>query len=151
MQPKLYITIGIQGSGKSTWAEKFCQDNNVLYLSSDKLRAELGKGIDDQSIHGLVFGRMRARTEAALRRGESVLVDATHVRKKWRSDNIKLGRRLGAFIVAHVFEVDRETAIKRVAERVSKGGLNVPADVIDKYISQLELPDTNEFDEVVYH
>jgi predicted kinase len=123
----------------------------MLYLSSDKLRAELGKGIDDQSIHSLVFGQIKTRTEIALRRGDSVLIDATHIRKKWRSANIELGRRLGAFIVAHVFKVDRETAIKRIAERVSKGGLNVPTDVIDKYISQLELPDTNEFDEVILH
>lgn len=152
MQPQLILCIGIQGSGKSTWANQYCQDNpDILYLSSDKLRGELGKGIDDQSIHGLVFGRIRSRTEAALRKGQSVLIDATHVRKKWRSDNVKLGRKLGARLVAHVFDVDRETLIKRVAERASNGGLNVPIDVIDKYISQFERPDRTEFDEIIIH
>lgn len=152
IQPQLILCIGIQGSGKSTWAKQYCQDNpDVLYLSSDKLRAELGKGEHDQSINGLIFGRMRAKTEAALRKGQSVLIDATHVRKKWRSDNLKLGRQFGAKLVAHVFKVDRETAIKRVAERVANGGLNIPVESIDKYLSQLELPDRTEFDEIIVH
>lgn len=152
MTPTLILLLGIQGSGKSTWAKQYCQENpDILYLSSDKLRAEIGKGEFDQTINSRIFALMRTKTENALKNGQSVLIDATHIKKKWREDSIELGRRLGAKIVAHVFKVDRETAIKRIANRAAKGGLNIPIDVIDKYIAQFEPPDNNEFDEIIYH
>jgi predicted kinase len=152
MQPNLFMTVGVQGSGKSTWARKFAADNpDVLYLSTDKMRAELGKGEADQTINGLIYGRMKQKTEAALRKGQSVLIDATNVRKKWRADNVKLGRKLGAKLVAHVFKANRDVLIKSVQQRAANGGLNVPVDVIDKYIAQFEMPDKSEFDEIVIH
>lgn len=146
------MTMGVQGSGKSTWARQFASENpDVLYLSTDNMRAELGKGESDQSVSGLVFRRMATKTEAALRKGQSVLLDATFIRKKWRSDFTKLGRRLGAKLVAHVFRADRNTLIKRVQQRAAAGGLDVPVDAIDKYINMFEPPDTNEFDEIISH
>ncbi len=152
MQPQLILLIGVQGSGKSTWANQFCQENpDVLYLSSDKLRAELGKGENDQSINGLIFGRMKQKAEAALRKGQDVLIDATNIRKKWRADNLKLGRRMGARLVAHVFKADRNTLINRVQQRAASGGLDVPVHIIDKYLAQYEPPDSNEFDEIINH
>lgn len=150
MQPILIITCGVQGSGKSTWAKKFAAENpDVVYLSTDKLRAEMGAGEHDQSVNGLIYSRMKMKAEAALRKGQSVLLDATFIRKAWRKDYVKLGRQLGAKLVAHVFKADRDTLIKRVQHRVANGGLNVPVDVIDKYIAQFEQPDKTEFDEIV--
>jgi predicted kinase len=64
---------------------------------------------------------------------------------------VKLGRQLGAKLVAHVFKADRKTLIERVENRAANGGLNVPTDVIDKYIAQFEQPDRTEFDEIVNH
>lgn len=152
MQPKLILCIGVQGSGKSTWAAQYCLDNpDVLYLSTDKIRVELTGNMSDQSVNSIVYSRMRQRTESALRKGQSVLLDATHIRKAWRKDNIKIGRRIGAKLVAHVFKADRETLIKRIAERVANGGLNIPIEVLDKYISQFEKPDNTEFDEIIIH
>jgi predicted kinase len=91
------------------------------------------------------------KMEAALRNGQSVLLDATFIRKSWRKDNVKLGKQLGVKLVAHVFKADRDTLIKRVQHRVANGGLNVPVDVIDKYIAQFEPPDKTEFDEIINH
>lgn len=34
----LYITVGLPGSGKSTYAKEFIKDQRVEYLSSDSLR-----------------------------------------------------------------------------------------------------------------
>ncbi len=152
MQPNLIMTCGVQGSGKSTWAKKFSSDNpDVLYLSTDKLREEMGAGEHDQTVNSLIYGRMRVKTESALRKGQSVLLDATFIRKSWRKDYIKLGRKLGARLVAHVFKAERSVLIERVKNRALNGGLNVPSDVIDKYISQFEQPDKTEFDEIINH
>lgn len=152
MNPKLIMTIGVQGSGKSTWAKKYVSENpDVVYLSTDKLRSEYGYGEADQTVNSLIYGRMKNRMEASLRRGQSVLLDATFIRKSWRKDNIKLGRQLGATLIAHVFKADRNTLIERVRERTAGGGLNVPTEVIDKYIAQFEQPDKTEFDEIINH
>jgi len=42
MNNTLYITVGLPGSGKSTYAKNFIKDKNVEYLSSDELRAIYG-------------------------------------------------------------------------------------------------------------
>ncbi len=152
MKPNLILTIGAQGSGKSTWAKKYVSENpDVLYLSTDEIRKELSGNMADQSMNGVIYGRIKSRTEAALRREQSVLIDATFIRKSWRKDNIALGRTLGAKLVAHVFKASRDTCVKRVQERAKNGGLNVPVDVIEKYIAQFEQPDRTEFDEIINH
>lgn len=152
MRPNLILTCGVQGSGKSTWARKFSADNpDVLYLSTDKLRAEIGAGEHDQSVNGVIYARMKTKAEASLRNGQSVLLDATFICKAWRKDYVKLGRKLGVKLIAHVFKADRDTLVKRVQHRAANGGLSVPTDVIDKYIAQFEHPDQTEFDEIVHH
>lgn len=152
MALELILTVGCQGSGKSTWARSYIQSHpEILYLSTDVMREELFGNASDQTANSLIYGKMKQKTEAALRDGKSVLLDATFVRKSWRKDNIKLGRQLGATLVAHVFKADRKTLIERVQERTAGGGLNVPTEVIDKYIAQFEQPDKTEFDEIINH
>lgn len=151
MQPNLIMTVGVQGSGKSTWAKKFTSENpDVVYLSTDKIWLEIGP-MSDRSIARKVYPILTRHAEAALRKGQSVLLDATFIRKAWRKDYVKLGRKLGAKLVAHVFKADRDTLIERVQHRVANGGLDVPVDVIDNYLSQFEQPDRTEFDEIVNH
>ena len=151
-QPQVIITIGAPGSGKSTWAKKYVSDHSeFLYLSSDKMRGELGFGENDQSVSGIVYKRMTLKTEAALRSGQSVLIDATFVKKSWRKDYVNLGKRLGAKLIAHVFKGDTDTLIKRVQNRVANGGMNVPIDIITKYNEGMQIPDKTEFDEIINH
>lgn len=151
MQPNLIMTVGVQGSGKSTWAKKFTSENpDVVYLSTDKIWLTIGP-MSDRSIARKVYPILTRHAESALRKGQSVLLDATFIRKAWRKDYIKLGKQLGAKVIAHVFKADRNTLIERVQHRVANGGLDVPVDVIDNYLSQFEQPDGTEFDEIVNH
>jgi predicted kinase len=151
-KPELHVLVGAQGAGKSTWAREYITSNpDVLYLSSDKMRAEFGTSEADQSVSGVVFARMKQRAEAALLKGQSVLLDATHIRRKTRKDAVELGKRVGAKLIAHVFKIDRDTAVKRVVERAAGGGLNVPVDVIERFISQFEAPDRTEFEQIINH
>lgn len=151
MKPNLIMTVGVQGSGKSTWAKKFTSENpDVIYLSTDKIWLTIGP-MSDRSIARKVYPILTRHAEAALRKGQSVLLDATFIRKAWRKDYIKLGKQLGAKVIAHVFKADRNTLIERVQHRAANGGLDVPVDVIDNYLSQFEQPDEMEFDEIVNH
>lgn len=152
MSQELILTIGCQGSGKSTWANKYIEQHpNVVYLSPDKLRAEFGKGVHDQDVNAKVFDAMKIRLTNALSLGKSVLLDATFIKKKWRTPNLKIGRQFGAKLIAHAFYANRDTLIKRVQSRAQQGGLNVPIEVIDNYLNSLEPPTNTEFDEIINH
>ena len=50
----LYITVGLPGSGKSTYVKNFIKDKDIEYLSSDSLRAVYGKSEEDQSVTSIV-------------------------------------------------------------------------------------------------
>ena len=151
-QPKLMMCCGVQGSGKSTWAKKFSLENpDVVYLSTDKIRAELTGSEADQTINTVMYVKLKQRAEAALQKGKDVLLDATFIRKSWRKEYVALGRKYNAWLVTHVFKADRDTLIKRIQQRVVNGGLNVPVEVVDKYIKQFEAPDKTEFDEILNH
>ena len=54
----LYITVGLPGSGKSTYAKEFVKGKDIEYLSSDELRAVYGKGEDDQTVTPIVFSHI---------------------------------------------------------------------------------------------
>ena len=52
---KIYISVGISGSGKSRFAETFCKTSEAIELNADNYRKELGKGVNDQDINKVVF------------------------------------------------------------------------------------------------
>lgn len=151
MQPNLIMTCGPQGSGKTTWAKQYIAENpDIVYLSTDDIWLSIGP-ITDRSISQKVYPILWRKTEVALLKKQSVLLDATFICKKWRKDAIKLGRRLGARMIAHIFNVNRETLIKRIEQRAKNGGMAIPTVDLDRYISLFEVPDNTEFDEIINH
>ena len=150
MSQELILTIGCQGSGKSTWAMEYIANHpDVVYLSPDKLRAEFGKGVHDQEVS--VYGILKNRLTTALALGKSVLLDATFIKKKWRKSSLDVGKGFKAKTIAHVFIADEKTLIARVRSRAEQGGLNVPVDVIKQYRNLFQMPNTSEFNEVIIH
>ncbi len=103
----IYIAVGLPGSGKSTYAKNFIKDKDIEYLSSDELRAVFGKGEDDQTVTPLVFGHIKRKVDEYLKNGKNVLVDATSVNRRERSDYINSAKKYGAKVVALVFKMDR--------------------------------------------
>lgn len=85
MKPKLYIMIGLPGSGKDTLANKIKEVNKTknILLSSDDIRNELF-GWEDQSKNGCVFEEMNKRCKEALISGSNVIYNATNLNKKRR-------------------------------------------------------------------
>jgi len=136
----LYITVGLPGSGKSTYAKEFIKGKDIEYLSSDELRAVYGKGEDDQTVTPIVFGHIKRKVDEFLKDGKNVLVDATSVNRKERSDYINTAKKYGAKVVALVFKMDRQGLIDRNKKRGEQGGRIVPDWVIDKMLAKYEEP-----------
>ena len=132
--------VGLPGSGKTTYAKDFIKDQQVEYLSSDSLRAVFGKDESDQSCTSRVFSHIKTKVDEYLRDNKNVLVDATSVNRKERSDYINTAKKYGSKVVAVVFKMDRNGLIARNIQRGKEGGREVPTFVIDKMLAKYEEP-----------
>jgi len=151
MNNTLYITVGLPGSGKSTYVKNFIKDKDIEYLSSDELRAKFGSGETDQTCTNQVFGHIKRKVDEFLKDGKNVLVDATSVNRRERSDYINTAKKYGAKVIALVFKMDRAGLIARNQKRGQEGGRVVPDWVIDKMLAKFEEPSTSEgIDEIIY-
>ena len=151
MNNTLYITVGLPGSGKSTYAKEFIKDKEIEYLSSDELRAVYGKSEEDQTVTPLVFGHIKRKVDEFLKDGKNVMVDATSVNRKERSDYINTAKKYGAKVVAIVFKMDRQGLIDRNKKRGEQGGRVVPDWVIDKMLAKFQEPSYSEgIDVMIY-
>jgi len=149
METTLIITIGVQCSGKSTWAKQYAKDNpEFIYLSTDEIWLKIGP-MQDRSIAKQVYSILEIECINALMNNKSVILDATFIKKSWRKKYINIGKVHADKVIAQVFIASRKELLKRLENRVKNGGLNVPVEVIDKYINMFESPDNTEsFDQI---
>lgn len=150
MENKVYVMVGISGSGKSTYIEKFKEQNpDVIVLSSDKLRGIIGKSEEDQSVTQIVFQTIKYNLGVGLRNNKDVMIDATSLNPKERRDYITIAKKHDAKVIAFVLERDKETIMNNQKKRKSEGGREVPEFVIDKMINKYVRPTKDEgFDEI---
>ena len=98
LQPTLFITCGLMGSGKTALARELAFELGVETASSDTVRKEIaaippqehrkddyGAGIYGQSFNEATYSALLNRGEKALKKGRSVVIDATFRRKSDRS------------------------------------------------------------------
>jgi predicted kinase len=133
-RPSLILLVGIPGSGKTTYAEKYIEENpNTVHLSSDKIRAELWGNEATQGDNNKVFSLMQSRAIDALNNGQSVVYDATNITRKDRSYIISICPKF-VKIEAHVIFAPIETCIERDAARERTVG----KEVIDRMLKRFQ-------------
>lgn len=134
------MTVGIVGSGKSTFVKKLQAETGAAVVCPDDIRAELSGGNpSDQSKNALVFKIVPERIKAALVNGD-VIYDATCYNRKNRRDICILAKSLGVKVIAHVLDTPFEECIRRNATRSERV---VPDFVLDRMIAGYEAPDKN--------
>ncbi len=98
---KIIITVGISGSGKSTWAKAFCQANpNWLKISRDEIRKSmLSVSLNEYhtwenaakfKIESLVSSQFNLLIINALKGGFDVVLDNTHLKLSYINEYRKL-------------------------------------------------------------
>lgn len=146
----VYITIGISGSGKTTWAQNYVDmhSNTVIY-DSDSIREELWGNAADQQNPAKVFELMFKRTIAALNKNKDVIYCATNLNRKKRMNFIKQVKY--AFpdtkVVYVVFAVPIETCIKQDSKR----DRTVGEDVIWRQVKNFQYPSDNEGQDIIQY
>ena len=131
------LTIGLPGSGKTTWYKR----RGVTPLSSDLLRTLLFDDITEQRYQGLVFSTLRSLLRARLiAKMPWNYVDATnlspHERKQW----IKMAKSFGYEVQAVFFDVPLAVCL----ERNSKRDRQVTDEVMQKMAERLKPPTFKE-------
>lgn len=162
--PALVITYGLSGSGKSKIARDLAGDLGLEIVTSDVVRKELaglaptdrrregfGGGIYAASFTDQTYRAMLQRAEAALREGQSVMLDATFLRRKHRQWAHRLAEREGARFLCLQVQAS-EAAVRDRLQRRDEEGTD-PSDALwEIYLSQKqtqEPPDELPRDEML--
>jgi predicted kinase len=131
------LTIGLPGSGKTTWYKR----RGVTPLSSDMLRTILFDDITEQRYQGLVFSTLRSLLRARLiAKMPWNYVDATNLSPHERRQWIKMAKSFGYDVQAVFFDVPLAVCM----ERNSKRDRAVTDDVMQKMAERLRPPNFKE-------
>jgi predicted kinase len=146
---RLFVIVGLPGSGKTTLARKLEERRHAARMNADEWMRELRIDIWDEDRRGLVEELQWAVAERLLALGGNVVVEWGSWSRGER-DRLRVGARaLGATVELHVLTASAE----ELHERVLRRGMEDPPITIEQlrhYASIIELPDSAEralFDE----
>jgi predicted kinase len=147
--PKIFIAIGISGSGKSTFFKTMC--SNASYLNADTIRGELCNGdLSDQSKNREVFETLYSKFATLLSDGyeadceRDIVVDNTTLTL---SDRNKYYTILEASEYKSSWELVlvyfRPNLMKAITWNCNRER-QVPLEVIYKQFNKIQAPQTEE-------
>lgn len=133
MRPTLWVVCGMIASGKSTIAARLGAVLNADIIQSDVIRKKLF-GLDPGSTHDLPFasgiyseeadlltyGKLLTEAHVQLKKGCSVILDATFSREHHRGETLRLARNLDADHIFVECTASRAELQKRLLSRKTR-------------------------------
>ncbi len=139
---KLYVLVGIPGSGKTTYARRYlsdkwrvCMDDLRFMLSVEPYAEPLQPVVIE--LEYIILERLLAGINS---RFNDIVVDATSVTRERRRRYIELARKHGARPVAIFIQTPLEVALVRNRQRANV----IPEAVIHRMHQMLEPPTREE-------
>ena len=156
--PRIIITHGVSGSGKSTIAAKYAADSGAIHIRSDVERKrlfgispeestpeEMKKDVYSPESTKRVYELLCQYGQSITSAGFTVILDATFLRKYQRDQIRKLAAEIDIpFQIMHC-AISREEARDRVRQRQAAGGdpSEAGVDVLEAQLASME-PLTDE-------
>jgi protein phosphatase len=131
-EPSLVVLIGPAGAGKSTFAQRSFAPAEIL--SSDALRAVVGRDEADQTASKPAFSILHRQLERRLLRGLLTVVDATNIDGRARRALLRRAARHRVPAVAIVFDLPGALVLARNAAR---SGRVVDPVVVSDHLARL--------------
>ncbi len=128
----LVVLVGVPGSGKSTWAARIGEPNQVV--SSDALRAQVGLDERDTRAATDAFDLLDRIVAARARRGLTTIVDTTGLERPRRARWLEIARQHARPAHAVVLAVPERTARARNRARARP----VPSKIVTAQLRELE-------------
>jgi aminoglycoside phosphotransferase family enzyme/predicted kinase len=135
-EPKIRISMGLPASGKTTLARALASRLGLVHLSSDLVRKSMAgvlptqrgtdafrKGLYDPAMTERTYAALRRHAARWLRRGRSVLLDATYADPVERAHVRRLAQRLGVQMQIVLCRADDATLRGRLARRATESGV----------------------------
>lgn len=147
----LFVLCGAPGAGKSTWARHNAVHLQAVVVCSDDVRCDLHADGRDPSDGDLVFEEVERRARRLLEADRSVLVDATHYQRRYRTYLRRVVSGIDVRRVAIWFDVPVEVCLRRNAGRrgLTFGERRMTDDFVRELAQAFELPGEDEFDEII--
>jgi predicted kinase len=151
--PKMYVLVGVPGSGKSTWATTQEWFKDCAYISTDKIveRYARFRKKTYSEVFGLYMPRavnfMIKQLNKAKERGVDIVWDQTSTTIESRARKFRLCP--DHYAIAVVFKTPERTELdRRLANRPGK---EIPVQVVNDMINRWEDPTGDEgFKEIWY-
>jgi uncharacterized protein len=124
--PRLIVMMGLSGSGKSYLARLLALRIGTVWLSSDVMRKRIvgvpahhsaGPAAYTQQIGARTYAALHEEAERELRRGHSVILDATFMSQSLRSPARRLASRLNVPLTVIWCQASDDLIERRIAER----------------------------------
>jgi predicted kinase len=133
-RPRLWITHGVSGSGKTHHTQPLLEATGAMRLRSDVERKRLfglaplerSSGRHDLDLYApaatqRTYAHLAQQAARVLEAGFPVIVDATFLQRAQRDAFQRLAAQLGVPFTILAFRADAETLQRRVAQRSAQG------------------------------
>lgn len=144
----LYLMVGIQGSGKSTFSKRLSKEKNCKIISSDEVR-KMYPNLEEKNVFPEVY-RLCAEE---LKNNRDVIFDATNITPNVRNRNITNIKSIFSDFKIHVYFINTDVEIckTRVEKRnKQENEIFIPLEVIDSYSKNIIPPSKEEgFEEII--
>jgi len=137
---KVYLTKGLPGSGKSTWAKEMVSKNPNSYkrVNKDDLRAMLDNGKHSEDAEKFILNVRDSIILLALENGKHVIVDDTNLAEKHENRIRQLIKGKAELIIQDFTNIPLEVCIKRDLLRTNSVGEKVIRDMYKQFILKTE-------------
>jgi len=137
---EVILTIGLPGSGKSTWSKKLISDNPNKYkrVNKDDLRAMLDNSKHSNDSEKFILRVRDMIILAAIENGKHVIVDDTNLAPKHKERIKELIKGKAELVIKDFTDVPLETCIERDLKRDKSVGEKVIRDMYNQHIKKTE-------------